>query len=186
MTGVENRFRICETQRPPTMLMPSGRRSSEPAPRPIASGSAPNSAASVVIRIGRKRSRRGAVDRRLRVEALVALGLEREVDHHDRVLLDDAEQQHDADERDDAEVDVQHEQRDQRAQRRRRQRGEDRDRVDEALVQDAEHDVDGEQRGERSATARCRARRRRPAPSPGSWRAPSPAGRSGARPRRSP
>jgi len=36
---------------------PSGRRSSAPSPKPIASGSAPSAAASVVIRIGRKRSR---------------------------------------------------------------------------------------------------------------------------------
>ena len=36
---------------------PSGRRSSAPSPKPIASGRAPKPAASVVIRIGRKRSR---------------------------------------------------------------------------------------------------------------------------------
>ena len=39
------------------MVMPSGKRSSEPVPLSSASGSAPNSAASVVIMIGRKRSR---------------------------------------------------------------------------------------------------------------------------------
>ena len=39
------------------MVMPSGLRSSEPVPVSIASGIAPNSAASVVIMIGRKRSR---------------------------------------------------------------------------------------------------------------------------------
>ena len=39
------------------MVMPSGMRSSEPVPLSTASGSAPNSAASVVIMIGRKRSR---------------------------------------------------------------------------------------------------------------------------------
>ena len=38
------------------MAMPSGRRSSEPVPVPKASGIAPNSAAMVVIRIGRNRS----------------------------------------------------------------------------------------------------------------------------------
>ena len=38
------------------MVMPSGLRSSEPVPDSSASGSAPNSAASVVIMIGRKRS----------------------------------------------------------------------------------------------------------------------------------
>ncbi|MET3252310.1 hypothetical protein ABIA29_002554 [Bradyrhizobium japonicum] len=39
------------------MEMPSGKRSSAPVPLSIASGSAPNSAASVVIMIGRKRRR---------------------------------------------------------------------------------------------------------------------------------
>ena len=39
------------------MVMPSGRRSSEPVPVPRASGSAPSMAAKVVIRMGRKRSR---------------------------------------------------------------------------------------------------------------------------------
>ena len=38
------------------MVIPSGRRSSEPVPVPKASGNAPNSAAIVVIRIGRKRN----------------------------------------------------------------------------------------------------------------------------------
>src|SRR4029450_4221545 len=38
------------------MAIPSGRRSSDPIPRPRASGSAPRSAAIVVIMIGRKRS----------------------------------------------------------------------------------------------------------------------------------
>ena len=82
------------------MAMPSGRRSSEPGPVAIASGTAPSSAASVVIRIGRKRSRAGLVDGPLRREAALALGLEREVDQHDAVLLDDADQQDDADEGD--------------------------------------------------------------------------------------
>ncbi len=39
------------------MAIPSGRRSSEPLPVPSASGTAPSSAAMVVIMIGRKRSR---------------------------------------------------------------------------------------------------------------------------------
>ena len=39
------------------MVIPSGWRSSEPSPPEITSGSAPNSAARVVIIIGRKRSR---------------------------------------------------------------------------------------------------------------------------------
>ena len=42
---------------PPTMAIPRGRRSSEPAPVPSASGNPPSSAAIVVIMIGRKRSK---------------------------------------------------------------------------------------------------------------------------------
>ena len=42
------------------MAMPSGRRSSEPAPWPMASGRPPPIAAKVVIMIGRKRSRQAS------------------------------------------------------------------------------------------------------------------------------
>jgi hypothetical protein len=41
---------------PPKIARPSGRRSSAPSPQPSISGTAANNAASVVIRIGRKRS----------------------------------------------------------------------------------------------------------------------------------
>ena len=79
---------------------------------------------------------------------LRALGVEREVDHHDRVLLDDADQQDDADERDDVNSVPADHQGEQRADARRGQRGEDRDRVDVALIEHAEDDVDGDERGE--------------------------------------
>ena len=46
----------CESSRPPTTAMPSGRRNSEPVPMPSASGTAPSSAAMVVIMMGRKRT----------------------------------------------------------------------------------------------------------------------------------
>ena len=39
------------------MVMPSGCRSSEPTPMPMASGNPPNMAAMVVIMMGRKRTR---------------------------------------------------------------------------------------------------------------------------------
>ena len=42
---------------PPMIATPSGRRNSEPGPLLIARGTAPSSAAAVVIMIGRKRSR---------------------------------------------------------------------------------------------------------------------------------
>ena len=73
----------------------------------------------------------------------LALGGEGEIDHHDGVLLHDADEQDDADQCDDAEVRVGKEQREQGADAGGRQRGEDRDGVHEALVEDAEHDVDG-------------------------------------------
>ena len=128
--------------------MPSGWRNSDPTPVPSISGRAPNIAAIVVIRIGRKRSRHAwKIASRGDLPSL-ALGFEREVDHHDRVLLDDADQEDDADDRDDAEIAAVEHQREQRADARGRQRREDRDRMDVALVEHAEHDIDGDQRGD--------------------------------------
>ena len=46
----------------------------------------------------------GLVDRLARRLTLIALGIEREVDHHDRVLLHDADQKDDADDRDDRQI----------------------------------------------------------------------------------
>ena len=74
--------------------------------------------------------------------SVLALRLEREVDHHDRVLLHDADEQHDADERDDAEVVARGDEREDRADAGRRQGRKNRERVDEALVEHAQHDVD--------------------------------------------
>ena len=80
-------------------------------PVPSISGTAPSSAAIVVIMIGRKRSSAAlriasSVDR-----CSVALGDEREVDEHDAVLLDDADQQDDADHGDQAEIEAEQHQR---------------------------------------------------------------------------
>ena len=73
---------------------------------------------------------------------LVAFGFERKIDHHDRVLLHDTDQQDDADQRDDAQIVPEQDEQDQRADPRGRQRGQDGDRVDVALVEHAQHDVD--------------------------------------------
>ena len=100
----------------------------------------------MVIRIGRKRSSEASKDRLLGRLAVLALGFEREVDDHDRVLLDDADQQHDADDADHVEVLAGDHQREQRADAGRGQRRKNRHRMDEALVQHAQHDVDGDQR----------------------------------------
>ena len=80
--------------------------------------------------------------------AFIALGIEGKVDHHDGVLLHNADQQDDADERNDAELGARDQQREQRAHAGRGQRGDDGDGVDVALVQHAQHDVDGDQRGQ--------------------------------------
>src|ERR1044072_7006959 len=60
MTAVGESVSPCDTNRPPTMAMPSGWRSSAPAPAPTANGRPPPMAAKVVIMIGRKRSRQAS------------------------------------------------------------------------------------------------------------------------------
>jgi hypothetical protein len=88
------------------------------------------------------------VDRLFGRLALLAFGLEGKVDHHNRVLFDDADQEDDADQRDYVEIVPCDQQGQDGTHTRRRERGEDRDGVDVAFVQDAEDDVDGDQRGE--------------------------------------
>ena len=89
----------------------------------------------------------GLADRGLGRQADAA-AFEREVDHHDGVFLDDADQHDDADHGDDRQIHFEQDQRQQRADAGRRQTGDDRDRVDEAFVQDAEHDEGREHRGD--------------------------------------
>ena len=74
--------------------------------------------------------------------------VEREINHHDRVLLDDADQQDDADQRDHAEFRPANQQRENRADSRRRQRRENRDWMDVALVENAENDIHRDDRRE--------------------------------------
>ena len=77
----------------------------------------------------------------------MTLALKREVDHHDGVLLDDADQHDEPDDRHHRQVEPKQLQRQQRADGGGRQAEQDREGVDEALVEDAEHDIHGEQRG---------------------------------------
>ena len=88
------------------------------------------------------------MDRFARAPAFHALSLERKVDHHDRVLLHDADQEHDPDDADDVEPGPRKVERQKRADARGRQRRDDGDRMGEALVEDAEHDIDRGERGE--------------------------------------
>ena len=92
--------------------------------------------------IGRKRSRHASRIASKGAAALLALFHERHVDHHDCVLFHDADQHQDADDGDDREVQPEEFERPERPDRRRRQPGQDGERMDEALVEDAEHDVD--------------------------------------------
>ena len=102
--------------------MPSGRRSSAPSPLPSASGSARQQRRHRRHHDRPEAQQAGLEDRVARAHACGALGVEREVDHHDRVLLDDADQQDDADQRDDAELGPEQQQREQGADAGRRQR----------------------------------------------------------------
>ena len=111
---------------------------------------------------------RGLADRGLRRQADPA-ALEREVDHHDRVLLHDADQHDDADHGDDRQVHAEHHQDDQRADARRRQAGNDRDRVDEAFVEDAEHHVGREYRSQHQDALPLERIPGIPARRPGNW-----------------
>ena len=79
----------------------------------------------------------GFADRVVRRLVLHALGFEREVDHHDRVLLHDADQQHEPDQRDDAEIGAGQEQQHERADAGRGQARENRQRMNVAFVEDA-------------------------------------------------
>src|SRR5205823_14415676 len=78
-------------------------------------------------------------DRLARRLALRALRVEGEVDHHDAVLLHEPHEHDHAHEGVHAQLHPEQHQRDQRAEPGKRQGREDRDRVDEALVQDPEH-----------------------------------------------
>ena len=122
----------------------------------------------VVIMIGRKRSsaaRRIGVIRR---QVFVPLGDDGEIDEHDAVLLHDTDEQDDADQRDQAEIEMEQHQRRERPYAGRRQGREDRDRVDVAFIQDAEDQIDDNQRRRGSAAAQSPAKPGRPGRCPGS------------------
>ena len=90
----------------------------------------------------------GLVDGLHRRQPFGALGVERKVNHHDGVLLHDADQQDDADQRDQGKVLAAQQQREQRAHTRRRQARKDGDGMHVALVKHPQHDVDHDNGGE--------------------------------------
>ena len=76
---------------------------------------------------------------------LLALGRDRHVDHHDPVLLDDADEEDHADHRDEAEIESEQHESGDRARPCRRQGRQYRQRVDIALIENAEDQIDDEQ-----------------------------------------
>ena len=89
----------------------------------------------------------GLIDRIARIHSFVPLGGQREIDHHDRILLHDADQQDNSDHGDDVQLGSKQHHRHQRADAGRWQRRNDRQRMNQAFVQHSQDDVDGEQRG---------------------------------------
>ena len=77
-----------------------------------------------------------------------ALGLESKIDHHDGVLLDDADQQDDSNQGHHGEIVMRDLQRKNCAHSGRRQRRKNCNGMDVALIQHAEHDVDGDHGGQ--------------------------------------
>ena len=78
---------------------------------------------------------------------MLAFGFQRKVDHHDGVLFHDTHQQNDPNHRHDGQIGAGNQQRQQRPQSRGREGGDDRQRMDQALVQHPQDDVDRDQRG---------------------------------------
>ena len=148
MTGVVISVSACDRISPPTIVTPSGWLQFRAGP-----GAEHQRQRAEQRRHRRHHDRpeaqeRGLVDRLARRLAFVAFGDEGEVDHHDAILLDDADEEDDADDRDDREVAAVDDQRHQGAEPGRGQRRKNRDRVDEALIKHAQHDVDGDDRRE--------------------------------------
>ena len=76
-----------------------------------------------------------------------ALRIKSEVNHHDGVFLDDADQQQDADQGDDVQVVVREQESEESSNTSRGQRGKDRYGMDITFIQNSEHDVDSRQGG---------------------------------------
>src|SRR5258708_11576341 len=85
----------------------------------------------------------GLVDRVDGRQSLFPFHLNRKINHENGVFLNDADQEDDADERDDVQIGLDELDREERADASGRNRGEDGDGMNEALVEDAENDVNG-------------------------------------------
>src|ERR1700722_11118864 len=94
---------------------------------------------------GAETQQAGFVDRFSRILAMLALGLKREVYNQNAVFLHDADEQNNADDSHDAKILAEEHKREQRANARRRQRGQNGNGMNKTLVKDAKNDVNGNQ-----------------------------------------
>jgi len=85
-TGVVNSVSAWLTMSPPTMVYPSGWRSSDPV-RARASGNAPRQRRHGRHHDGAESQQAGLADGVVRRQVLLALGLDRKIHHHDAVFL---------------------------------------------------------------------------------------------------
>ena len=108
----------------------------------------------------------GLIDGVHRRHTFLALRLQGKIDHHDAVLLHNADEQDQANQRNHAEINPADHERQQGAHTRRRQRGQDGDGMNVAFIQDAQNDVDRDRAPPGSARARWRARPGRTPPFP--------------------
>ena len=128
------------------MAYPRGWRSSDPVPAPSMSGNPPRERRHCRHEDRPEPQECRFLDRDFRRQPALALGLNGEVHHHDAVLLHDADQKDDADDADHRQIEAESHQHQKRAHAGGRQRRQDRQRVDEALIQHAEDDVDHHER----------------------------------------
>ena len=87
----------------------------------------------------------GFINRLYRFLALIPFHVERDVDHHDGVLLHESDEQNDPDGTDHVQFVVRQQQRQQRPHARRGQSRQNGDGMDKALVQHSEHDINRDQ-----------------------------------------
>ena len=77
---------------------------------------------------------------------LIAFCIQREVDHHNRIFLHDANQQQDSDQRNHAQVGLEKQQGQHRADACGRKCRKNCDRMDETLIKNTQHNINSRQR----------------------------------------
>ena len=125
------------------MVMPRGRRSSLPVPVPRASGKTTEESGHGGHHDGAETKQAGLVDGFFRTLAALPFRDKGEVNHHDGVLLHDADEQDDADHGDDTEIGLGDQEGNESTDAGRGKGRENGQGMDEALIEHPEHDIDG-------------------------------------------